>query len=920
MTRAISRDSFDELKQYIGVHLQQGRVILDSDWNEGQDIMATLAARLGQDAFGDGVIRDGFEIRPVLPAAALDRDASALLDLGGIPALQIGPPQPLDALDSVTGWTLSGPGKLRVSRDRPYDGRPFLRLSDHTGQVRLTKSLPGVTDLSSIHFAFWRFRVNQGFPTGAPSPASFFIEDQNGVRNTWEIGGIAAANDGWGPGAAFPFDLHFHIDPTMSLNPAYKDSPYASPVISRRRPITHVSWTATGLPPGLSLSTITFDQLTYFTMVQGTPTTTGTFNVTITATSNGISTSRPFTLKVLSSPAYPPPIGTTAGMLDMSTTPIAGPVADLTKITKYGFDVFQAGSSMVWDFGALYLGNSGTVKARATNDFVISGPLRKRLVSYFQNFNFGFTQPFGGGDWFALENDLASKFPNTPRAYLGGIAATQVRDVLYSQQADPNDPPLAPPPPGAVRKDLVYLDAWIEPVTYIEDPELREVALGGPDTATRLRVRQRVRVAQGGGMPSGNGVGRGTLTTGGSYTDRANRLYLVEVDTAGDIGPLGNAGTATVRWSEDNGSTIQRVIEALPPGSTKVKVEDASAFLPGDLILIRKEFGYEEHQISSIQGNTITLQQATGAQLAQLPAAAGDASFTTFAVSDRPKIQRWNAFRVPIVADPNDSTLSASINLSHGVTLQFGGHAFRKGDFWTFRTRYLAGDDTSGISPTSRIETLDFALPSGVVHHYTPLALLIRDPDMLSPELVQIVRDQRKRGGSVIVHPPVDVPVGATTSNAGLVGLGLTSLASTFICIWSGTLRASNPFTMRLDVTFYNNDLRDPSTGNTFGVAATASTEFTNSVPGLDLAIENPWTSVTVIGGIVPPSNPQTVPFSRLGEVVAARGSFTIQSTVDSQPTIVGRLHIIELKPQLEGLADAISLYPGLSGSTVIFG
>ena len=33
MTRAISRDSFDELKQYIGVHLQQGRVILDSDWN-----------------------------------------------------------------------------------------------------------------------------------------------------------------------------------------------------------------------------------------------------------------------------------------------------------------------------------------------------------------------------------------------------------------------------------------------------------------------------------------------------------------------------------------------------------------------------------------------------------------------------------------------------------------------------------------------------------------------------------------------------------------------------------------------------------------------------------------------------------------------------------------------------------------------
>ena len=38
MTRAISRESFDELKNYLGVYLQQGRPILDADWNENQDI------------------------------------------------------------------------------------------------------------------------------------------------------------------------------------------------------------------------------------------------------------------------------------------------------------------------------------------------------------------------------------------------------------------------------------------------------------------------------------------------------------------------------------------------------------------------------------------------------------------------------------------------------------------------------------------------------------------------------------------------------------------------------------------------------------------------------------------------------------------------------------------------------------------
>jgi hypothetical protein len=45
-----------------------------------------------------------------------------------------------------------------------------------------------------------------------------------------------------------------------------------------------------------------------------------------------------------------------------------------------------------------------------------------------------------------------------------------------------------------VRQDLVYLRGWEQPVTAVEDSELRERALGGPDTSVRLRRMRRIEV------------------------------------------------------------------------------------------------------------------------------------------------------------------------------------------------------------------------------------------------------------------------------------------------------------------------------------------------------------------------------------------------------------------------------------------
>ena len=63
----ISRDTFDELKHYVGVRLQQGVPLVDADWNEQDDIRRYELRRFLKRFVGDGVPRgeDGFAIGPV---------------------------------------------------------------------------------------------------------------------------------------------------------------------------------------------------------------------------------------------------------------------------------------------------------------------------------------------------------------------------------------------------------------------------------------------------------------------------------------------------------------------------------------------------------------------------------------------------------------------------------------------------------------------------------------------------------------------------------------------------------------------------------------------------------------------------------------------------------------------------------------
>jgi hypothetical protein len=600
---------------------------------------------------------------------------------------------------------------------------------------------------------------------------------------------------------------------------------------------TPMTWTisAGALPAGLTVAAAGAGDESRNGRISGTPSAAGTFAFTVQVTdAGGAKATREYSLEVKASGEKGLQLPTASEMLARLgkwETPTGEP-ADLTQIRRYGFEVYQdSANPLVWDLDDLRLASSALELEMGANNFIVRGSEFSQflntltLLSVLQSADLdGDGEDGGDGDdddflqniLDILNTDFQLAEPsieNAGRLYVAGLPCVAIKDTLYSRQADPNDAPLAPPPPGEVRKDTVYLDVWTEPATYIDDPEIREIALGGPDTTTRLRVRHRVRVAQGGDLPRGNGVGDGTLATEGSYTAQANRLYRVEIDTAGDI------GTATFRWSEDNASTIQRVIAPIPPGSTRVVVEDAAAFHPGEQILLRKEFGAEQHEIAAVFANTITLKDPTGAQLAFLPAASRVADFTTFALEDRPMVQGWNAFKVPIEPDPSDPTVSRAISLNDGVHVRFGGHGLRRGDYWNFKTRYLAGDEAAGIDPDTRIERVDFQRARGIVRHFAPLATITRDGSADEPDKIFLIQDRRQRVGNASTSSgPLANLTGLTgTAPAHLGGLALPPAArdGKFVILWSGDLflpvLPPADATLTIRAGFYNDQMTDPA-------------------------------------------------------------------------------------------------------------
>jgi len=101
-------------------------------------------------------------------------------------------------------------------------------------------------------------------------------------------------------------------------------------------------------------------------------------------------------------------------------------------------------------------------------------------------------------DGFLLKSVGGQLTLNVGTYYVGGLRAELEADEQFNNQRDwleqgaaANETLTAPM--GPARFDFIWLDVWQQPVTAVEDSELIEAALGGPETSARMRTMRRAR-------------------------------------------------------------------------------------------------------------------------------------------------------------------------------------------------------------------------------------------------------------------------------------------------------------------------------------------------------------------------------------------------------------------------------------------
>ncbi len=352
-----------------------------------------------------------------------------------------------------------------------------------------------------------------------------------------------------------------------------------------------------------------------------------------------------------------------------------------------------------------------------------------------------------GGAGFQITVDSSSKMlldVGIGRMYVHGLMCENfdTTPTLMFDSATPGQPPavltVSSGSYSGLASDtyLAYLDVWERDVTAVDDPNIRETALGGPDTAARTQLVTQVHlVAEASGstcatasLPA-NPDHLGTLTAStdpagaaqpcslpplAGYRGQENQLYRVEIHTGGPV------GTATFKWSRENGSVVSGITG---PASGSIGSTFTVQSLGADTTL-----GFAANDwVELIDDTLVNSGQAGQLALIQPPDPTSNTITLTpsspinvISYGDNPKIRRWDQ------TDANASngivTSSAPIQLENGVQVAFAGSTFHPGDYWLIPARTAIDEETG---------TLDFPTtpqyPQYVRHHQCKLAVVTYD-------------------------------------------------------------------------------------------------------------------------------------------------------------------------------------------------
>ena len=358
------------------------------------------------------------------------------------------------------------------------------------------------------------------------------------------------------------------------------------------------------------------------------------------------------------------------------------------------------------------------------------------------------------------------------RYYVDGILCENKDNVLLSEQPDLPGYTI----PLTKGFYLAYLDVWRQHLTTLEDKEIREVALGGPDTATRTKTVWQVKLihAVKNFLPlplcsepifkdawdvitkPSSGLLTAVVETSkedqtkpcivparAGYRGLENQLYRVEIHTA-------DAGKETFKWSRENGSVVFPI--------KFDKFESGKSYVTLSKLAKDKVLALHADDLVEISGDTTELNGKPGTIAKVLPESEIDKGAIVLDGDIRKhkdeanlKVRRWDHKANDKVTLASDNAIpiqeGKSLPLENGVMVKFEnsvGNTYHTGDYWMIPARTATRDIEWPREGGSAIAQL----PQGNRHHFCRLAVLsydgtkwerIHDCRRLFPPLTELV-------------------------------------------------------------------------------------------------------------------------------------------------------------------------------------
>ncbi|MCC8250467.1 DUF6519 domain-containing protein [Saccharothrix luteola] len=277
---------------------------------------------------------------------------------------------------------------------------------------------------------------------------------------------------------------------------------------------------------------------------------------------------------------------------------------------------------------------------------------------------------------------------------------------------------------------VAYLQVTERLVTYVQDPAIRETALGPslPDTAARLKVTWQVlarpgtpddfarwvgeqnstaRLAARTERPAKGDDGPCLAAPDSRYRGEENQLYRLEIHSV--------TPKRTFKWSRENGSVVFGVA-SVDGGS--VTLSDAGR--DGKLDLDIGDWVELLDDATVAREEPADLLRVVDVDTERLRVEL-EGAVAVGAPGRHPFLRRWDHRPAKPVGGAVEAVERQWLDLEDGVQVWFEGGTLRPGDYWLIPARTITGDvewaRDGRDRPLSRV-------PDGESHHYAPLAFV----------------------------------------------------------------------------------------------------------------------------------------------------------------------------------------------------